>query len=182
MDAECKPKTTDMIDSIVSAEIPDQDTNPKLYEIITSQNIHGPCGNVNPKSPCIDGNKTMYQKLPQILSTVYTSHKKFLPVQILEGKLMSRKSMAMTLLWIIRLLFLTTRPCLCGFKLISMWKSLFVQALKYIYKYIQKAKIEYCWGLEKTLRMMKVTDTSMQDTFLQVSEAFWRLYGFEFHQ
>ena len=57
MDAECKPKTTDMIDSIVSTEIPDRDTNPKLYEIITTQNIHGPCGNVNLKSPCMDGNK-----------------------------------------------------------------------------------------------------------------------------
>ena len=56
-DAECKPKTTDMIDSIVSAEIPDRDTNPKLYEIITTQNIHGPCGNVNLKSSCMDGNK-----------------------------------------------------------------------------------------------------------------------------
>ena len=43
MDAECKPKRTDMIDSIVSTEIPDRDTNPKLYEIITTQNIHGPC-------------------------------------------------------------------------------------------------------------------------------------------
>ena len=57
MDAECKPKTTDMIDSIVSAEIPDRDTNSKLYEIITTQNIHGPFGNVNLRSPFMDGVK-----------------------------------------------------------------------------------------------------------------------------
>ena len=56
MDAECEPKTTEMIDSNVSAEIPDGDTKPKLYELITTQNIHGPCGNVNPKSPCMNGN------------------------------------------------------------------------------------------------------------------------------
>ncbi|KAK3775190.1 hypothetical protein RRG08_057314 [Elysia crispata] len=43
MDAECKPKTTEMIDNNVSEEIPDRDTNPKLYELITTQNIHGPC-------------------------------------------------------------------------------------------------------------------------------------------
>ena len=57
LDAECKPKTTDMIDSIFCAKIPGRDTNPKLYEVITTQNIHGPCGNVNLKSPCMDSNK-----------------------------------------------------------------------------------------------------------------------------
>ncbi|GFS22311.1 helitron helicase-like protein [Elysia marginata] len=45
MDTDSKPRTTETIDTIVNAEIPDQDTNPKLYEIIATQNVHGPCGN-----------------------------------------------------------------------------------------------------------------------------------------
>ena len=72
MDAECKPKTTEMIDNSVSAEIPDRDPNLKLYELITTQNIH------EPKEP-LHGSKQMYQKLSQIISTEYKSHRKFLP-------------------------------------------------------------------------------------------------------
>ena len=34
-----------------------------------------------------------------------------------------KSSMAMTLLWLIHLWFLTNRHCRCGFKLISTWKS-----------------------------------------------------------
>ncbi|GFS08743.1 hypothetical protein ElyMa_003021000 [Elysia marginata] len=34
MDTDSKPRTTENIDAIVNAEIPDQGTNPKLYEII----------------------------------------------------------------------------------------------------------------------------------------------------
>ena len=102
MDAECKPKTTEMIDNSVSAEIPDRDPNPKLYELITTQNIHGPCGNVNPKSPCMDRNNVP-KTSPNHFDRVQKSQKIptvciCIEVQILEGKRISRKSMAMTLL------------------------------------------------------------------------------------
>jgi hypothetical protein len=40
----------------VSAEIQDPDKNPKLHAIITKNNMHGPCGKLNPKSPCMETN------------------------------------------------------------------------------------------------------------------------------
>ena len=55
MEDEDKPKTPEMIDRIVSAEIPDPAINPKLHEVVTSNNIHGPCGHINPRSPCMEG-------------------------------------------------------------------------------------------------------------------------------
>ncbi|XP_065323624.1 uncharacterized protein LOC135930767, partial [Gordionus sp. m RMFG-2023] len=51
---ENKIETSEAIDNYVSAEIPDRLTNPKLFAIVTRCMIHGPCGIINPQSPCMD--------------------------------------------------------------------------------------------------------------------------------
>ncbi|XP_028301369.1 uncharacterized protein LOC114462606 [Gouania willdenowi] len=48
-----KPKTSTDIDCVISAEIPNKDTNPQLHHIVTSHMIHGPCGQWNRNSPCM---------------------------------------------------------------------------------------------------------------------------------
>jgi len=46
----------DEIDSIISAEIPDETVNPKLHTVVTKHMIHGPCEVLNYNSPCmVDG-------------------------------------------------------------------------------------------------------------------------------
>ncbi|XP_054746359.1 uncharacterized protein LOC129250789 [Anastrepha obliqua] len=45
-----------MIDTVISAEIRDQTIDPGLFEVVTKNLIHGPCGDINRNSPCmIDG-------------------------------------------------------------------------------------------------------------------------------
>jgi hypothetical protein len=39
-----RPETTDDYDKIVCAELPDKDTEPELYKIVTKNLLHGPCG------------------------------------------------------------------------------------------------------------------------------------------
>ncbi len=48
-----KPRTPTDTDRVVSAEIPNKDTNPQLHCIVTSHMVHGPCGQWNPDSPCM---------------------------------------------------------------------------------------------------------------------------------
>lgn len=52
-----KITTQNQIDTIICAELPDRVRNPKLFEIILSNLIHGPCSSsFNNKAPCMDGN------------------------------------------------------------------------------------------------------------------------------
>ncbi|GFU94207.1 ATP-dependent DNA helicase [Trichonephila clavipes] len=45
------------IDKITSAEIPDASTDKLLFDIVTTNMIHGPCGNLNHSSPCMADGK-----------------------------------------------------------------------------------------------------------------------------
>ncbi|KAJ8931614.1 hypothetical protein NQ314_015446 [Rhamnusium bicolor] len=44
------------IDMLISAEIPDRNVESDLYDIVTRNMVHGPCGVLNPNCPCmVDG-------------------------------------------------------------------------------------------------------------------------------
>lgn len=48
-----KIRDGDDTDKIVSPELPNQAENPKLYDLVTSHMMHGPCGDSNPACPCM---------------------------------------------------------------------------------------------------------------------------------
>ncbi|GMF35712.1 unnamed protein product [Phytophthora fragariaefolia] len=48
---EGKPRTRELIDKFVSAEVPDKIVNPDLHETVMTWMMHGPCGPANPDSP-----------------------------------------------------------------------------------------------------------------------------------
>lgn len=54
LDKEDKIMNSDQVNDIISAEIPDQHKYPRLYNIIKQCMIHGPCGEQNPNSPCMN--------------------------------------------------------------------------------------------------------------------------------
>ncbi|XP_017469499.1 PREDICTED: uncharacterized protein LOC108361401, partial [Rhagoletis zephyria] len=59
------------VDDIISAEIPDPVTDPHLHDIVTAQMVHGPCGALNPLSPCMaDGKCTKRYPRPLVAETV----------------------------------------------------------------------------------------------------------------
>lgn len=52
-----KKVTADDIDKMVSAELPDPNEDPVLFDIVKNNMIHGPCGLHNPTSPCMQDRK-----------------------------------------------------------------------------------------------------------------------------
>lgn len=50
---DCKLTTKYSIDNVVSATIPDPEKEPRLHDLVRRHMIHGPCGDLNPKCPCM---------------------------------------------------------------------------------------------------------------------------------
>ena len=61
-----KPRTPEIVDTLVSAEIPNPVTHPALYQRVKKHMIHGPCGHLEPTSPCMESRacKKMFPKPP----------------------------------------------------------------------------------------------------------------------
>lgn len=43
-----------VIDSVISAHWPDPNTKPFLFDTIRQSMVHGPCGPINPHTPCME--------------------------------------------------------------------------------------------------------------------------------
>ncbi|CAN6825137.1 unnamed protein product [Brassica oleracea] len=48
--------SSEEVDEIISAELPNKKEDPEAYNLVTKHMIHGPCGVINPKSPCMENN------------------------------------------------------------------------------------------------------------------------------
>nr|KAJ0204953.1 hypothetical protein LSAT_V11C500241710 [Lactuca sativa] len=67
MHSDNKLPTVELIDPIISAEIPDRIEDPKLYSLVNEFMIHGPCGAENMNCPCMVDKKCS-KKFPKQFS------------------------------------------------------------------------------------------------------------------
>lgn len=48
-----KLRSIEDVNSLICAEIPDRQKDPELFEVIQQCMVRGPCGTINPNSPCM---------------------------------------------------------------------------------------------------------------------------------
>jgi hypothetical protein len=60
MEADSKVRTPDDYDKHISAELPDQKKYPELHRLVCKHMMHGPCGVLNHKCPCMKDGKCRF--------------------------------------------------------------------------------------------------------------------------
>ena len=54
---DSKLHTPEDIDTLLSAEFPDEEEEPELFELVKKFMVHTPCGAENPNAPCMRDGK-----------------------------------------------------------------------------------------------------------------------------
>ena len=139
--------TPDKIDDVICAEIPDPMVDPELHQIVISNMVHGPCGSINPDSPCMEDGRCsksypkQFKADTQLRADSYPLYRRRSPedggqVATINMRVMgSRVTQEIDNRWIVpyNKLLLRSLNCHCNVELCVSIKS-----IKYVLKYVHK--------------------------------------------
>lgn len=187
LDENDKPRTPEDVDKIVSAEIPDIRTNRLAHETVTKSMIHGPCGLLNPSSPCMKNGKCTknypfnFNPVTEIVDLGNCSKLEYRR-RVMNERNVMRGSGRITVdnRWVVphNLYFAAKYNAHINVEICTQ-----VNSIKYVYKYIYK-------GHDRAQVFLGTTEEEQQDeikTFLDAryvsaAEACWRLFSFPMHK
>jgi len=175
------------IDSIISAELPDPQQDPILFEVISKNMIHGPCGPINPNAPCMKKGKCSKKYPRELLQETQTGgdgypqyrrlkpcnggHTTILKVNNLNVEIDNR--------WVVPYTPLLSK----AFKThINVEFCNLVKSIKYICKYVNKGSDMAVFGLlNRNAPSDEITQFQM-GRYISSNEAVWRILGFNIHE
>jgi len=172
----------DEIDKIISAEIPNKDRDPILYEIVFKNMIHG--RELNIRSPCMNNGKCS-KKYPRKLvkdtqtgDDGYPTYRRRSPddggyTAIL--KVRGKKEIVVDNRWVVP--YCPGLPR-CFNAHINVEYCHSVKAIKYICKYINKGSDRATFSVDRENDEVR---NYLNGRYICTSEAFWRIYNFEIH-
>ncbi|XP_067648377.1 uncharacterized protein [Eurosta solidaginis] len=176
----------DDINSIISAEIPDPETDPELYSIVTANMIRGPCGVHNPDSPCMEnGNCTKRFPRPLVADTIsgidgYPLYRRRSPDDNGRSIVMKMKgnNVIVDNRWIVPYcpLLSKTFSTHCNVEYCNSIKS-----IKYVCKYVNKGSDMAVFGIVEPNANDEITKCQL-GRYVSCNEAIWRLFSFRIHE
>jgi hypothetical protein len=174
------------IDSIISAEIPDQKVDPLLYSVVTSHMIHGPFCNRNPISPCNKEGKCTKRYPRQLLKETqtgedgYPQYRRRSPEdggQVFSRRMPDGSELAVDNSWVVPYCPLLSRIFHAH---INVEYCNSIKSIKYVCKYVMKGSDAAMFAIVGQVdNRLDEISTFQQGRYYSSSEAIWRLLNFD---
>ena len=176
LDQEDKLQNGDDIDSLISAEIPDQDIDPELHDVVKSCMMHGPCGVHNQNAVCMgdDGNCT--KNFPkQFCETTQVAMNGYPLYQRREnGRTVSVKNVELDNRWVVPYCPWLSKKFNAH---INLEACMSIRSVKYLYKYVYKGHDSANVEINEQLEHDEIK-TFLNARYVSAPEALWRLFEF----
>ena len=174
---DSKLHTPDDINSLISAQLPDLEAEPELYQLVIKHMVYGPCGTQNPNSPCmIDGKCSKnfpkaFREHTTLSEDSYSCLKR--PNNGRTAKVGNKE---IDNRWVVPYSpwFLWRYRCH-----INMECVISVKAIKYIYKYVYKGYDHTTMEFGKSHDEIKLY---LDARYVSACEGFWRITQSIMHQ
>jgi hypothetical protein len=175
------------VDRFICAEIPNASLDPELFHIVTSHMIHGPCGTLNPQSPCMKEGKCTKRYPRQLLdetqtgSDGYPLYRRRKPgAGGFTTNLRMRghvEPVEVDNKWIVPYCPLLSKMFDAHINVESCQS---IKSIKYVCKYVNKGSDMATFELEGESR----DEVGQYQTgrYVSSSEAAWRIFGFPIHE
>ncbi|XP_062075423.1 uncharacterized protein LOC133779481 [Humulus lupulus] len=176
---EWKLHAPESFDEIVSAEIPDKNTNIHLHNAVVKHMMHGPCGVLNPSNVCMKGNHGCKSNYPKNYASATTVGNDCFPIYRHSNNGMTVKVRGQYLenRWVIPYnpYLLATFDSHINAEICST-----IKAVKYLYKYIYKGHDRVAFNLVSETNNQQVDEIQQFQSARWIAplEAMWRIYGF----
>ncbi|XP_044594412.1 uncharacterized protein LOC123271894 [Cotesia glomerata] len=174
----------EQIDTVISAEFPNPNEDPILFEIVKSNMIHGPCGQVNPQSPCMTDGKCTKKYPKQLICETQTgddNYPKYRRRSPSDGgftaKIVKRNGeFEVDNRWVVPYNPLLSRLCKAH---VNVEYCNSAKSVKYICKYMNKGTDQATYSVSNENDEIQIFQSGR---YISSSEAAWRILGFPIHE
>jgi hypothetical protein len=175
-----------MIDSLISAELPNPQEDPGLFEIVKSQMMHGPCGRANPNSPCMQNGqctKNYPKKFLQNTQTDQDGYPLYRRRSPQDGGISFVVKRGNTQIevdntWVVPYNKLLSKAFNAHIN-VEFCNS--VKAIKYVTKYINKGSDQAVFALHQSVNSRDEVSKFQNGRYISSNEAAWRIFSFPIH-
>ena len=176
------------IDSLISAELPDKNEDPTLFEIVTNNMIHGPCGNYNERLPCMQGNpKNCTKRYPrkfvkdtQTGEDGYPLYRRRSPQHGGFTHIIKENTPSQYVVDNRFIVPYSALLCKIFNAHINVEFCNSVKSIKYVCKYVNKGSDMAVFGIHDESR--NEVQNFVTGRYVSSNEAIWRIFGFPIHE
>lgn len=191
LDRDSKFTTPEQIDKAVFTEIPDSDQEPELSATVTRFMMHGPCGELNSKAPCMKmdkrtGKMKCSKGFPKAFQSETEVHDDEYPPYRRrdDGRQVARYVKGRDIVYLDNRWVVPYNPYL-SLKYdahINVEVCATIQSVKYIHKYIYKGSDRAIVEFSADNNEVDEIKQYLNARYIGLPEAIWRILSFDLHE